>query len=110
MAALKDAAFNLKAGRSGQVRVDSEDEMADLAHAFNAMAISIEDRERDITRLAKTDTATDLPNRSAFEDYITSMRDRSGENGRAEQQQRETHANQENTPRTRGQSAIASCT
>lgn len=79
--ALKDAAFNLKAGRSGQVRVDSQDEMADLAHAFNAMAISIEDRERDITRLAKTDTATDLPNRSAFEDYITSMRDRSGENG-----------------------------
>jgi diguanylate cyclase len=79
--ALKDAAFNLKNGRSGQVRVDSNDEMADLAHAFNAMAISIEDRERDITRLAKTDVATDLPNRSAFEDYITSMRDRSGENG-----------------------------
>lgn len=79
--ALKDAAFNLKAGRSGQVRVDSEDEMADLAHAFNAMAISIEDRERDITRLAKTDTATDLPNRSAFEDYITAMRDRSSDTG-----------------------------
>lgn len=79
--ALKDAAFNLKAGRSGQVRVDSSDEMADLARAFNAMAISIEDRERDITRLAKTDVATDLPNRSAFEDYITSVRDRSGENG-----------------------------
>ena len=79
--ALKDAAFNLKDGRSGQVRVSSQDEMADLAHAFNAMAISIEDRERDITRLAKTDMATDLPNRSAFEDFITGLRERTGDDG-----------------------------
>lgn len=79
--ALKDAAFNLREGRSGQVRVASKDEIAELAHAFNAMAISIEDRERDITRLAKTDVATDLPNRSAFEDHITLQRDRCGEDG-----------------------------
>ncbi len=79
--ALKDAAFNLKDGRSGQVRVTSHDEMADLANAFNAMAISIEDRERDITRLAKTDVATDLPNRSAFEDYLVGLRERSGDDG-----------------------------
>jgi len=81
MLALKDAASNLREGRSGQVRVQSQDEMADLAHAFNAMAISIEDRERDITRLAKTDMATDLPNRSAFEDYITGLRERAGDDG-----------------------------
>ncbi len=81
--ALKDAAFNLKDGRSGQVKVGTQDEMADLAHAFNAMAISIEDRERDITRLAKTDIATGLPNRSAFEDYISSLRDRGGDDGTA---------------------------
>ena len=74
--ALKDAAFTLKEGRSSQVEVRSDDEMADLARAFNAMAISIEDRERDITRLAKTDTATDLPNRSAFEDYVSALRER----------------------------------
>ena len=79
--ALKDAAFNLKDGRSGQVKVTTNDEMADLAHAFNAMAISIEDRERDITRLAKTDIATGLPNRSSFEDYVGGLRDRTGDDG-----------------------------
>ncbi len=72
--ALKDAAFALRDGRPGQVRIDTRDEMADLASAFNDMAISIEDRERDITRLAKTDLATELPNRSAFEDHITGLR------------------------------------
>ncbi|MEI9906410.1 MAG: EAL domain-containing protein [Asticcacaulis sp.] len=72
--ALKDAAFALRDGRPGQVRIDTKDEMADLASAFNDMAVSIEDRERDITRLAKTDLATELPNRSAFEDHISSLK------------------------------------
>ncbi len=72
--ALKDAAFALRDGRAGLVTVNSHDEMSDLADAFNIMAVSIEDRERDITRLAKTDLATHLPNRSAFEDHIAGMR------------------------------------
>jgi len=79
--ALKDAAFALRDGKPGQVRIDTHDEMADLASAFNDMAVSIEDRERDITRLAKTDTATDLPNRSAFEDYIGSLREKGLDSG-----------------------------
>jgi len=74
--ALKDAAFALRDGRPGQVKITTADEMADLALAFNDMAVSIEDRERDITRLAKTDIATDLPNRSAFEDHIANLRER----------------------------------
>ncbi|ESQ81721.1 hypothetical protein AEAC466_20720 [Asticcacaulis sp. AC466] len=79
--ALKDAAFALRDGRPGQVKITTHDEMADLASAFNDMAVSIEDRERDITRLAKTDVATDLPNRSAFEDHIANVRDKGTENG-----------------------------
>lgn len=73
---LKTAAFALRDGKPGQVRITTRNEMADLASAFNDMALSIEDRERDITRLAKTDPATDLPNRSAFEDHIADLRKR----------------------------------
>ncbi|MDI7776205.1 EAL domain-containing protein [Asticcacaulis sp. EMRT-3] len=71
--ALKDAALALREGRSGHVEVVAHDEMSDLAVAFNDMAISIEDRERDITRLAKNDAATGLPNRSAFEDHLAAL-------------------------------------
>ncbi|CAL4866504.1 hypothetical protein MMA231_00746 [Asticcacaulis sp. MM231] len=79
--ALKDAAFALRDGKPGQVKITTHDEMADLASAFNDMAVSIEDRERDITRLAKTDLPTDLPNRSAFEDHIARLREQGVENG-----------------------------
>ncbi|EGF90964.1 HAMP domain protein [Asticcacaulis biprosthecium C19] len=75
--ALKEAASALRDGRSSQVNISTTDEMADLAHAFNDMAISIEDRERDITRLAKTDMATSMPNRSSFEDHIAELEDQS---------------------------------
>ncbi|ESQ86629.1 hypothetical protein ABAC460_22645 [Asticcacaulis sp. AC460] len=73
--ALKEAASALRDGRSSQVSITTTDEMADLAHAFNDMAVSIEDRERDIMRLAKTDIATNMPNRSAFEDHIAELND-----------------------------------
>ncbi|MFT4074212.1 MAG: EAL domain-containing protein [Asticcacaulis sp.] len=79
--ALKDAAFALRDGKPGLVRITTHDEMADLATAFNDMAVSIEERERDITRLAKTDIATDLPNRSAFEDHIAEAREAAHEKG-----------------------------
>ncbi|MGA9657805.1 MAG: EAL domain-containing protein, partial [Asticcacaulis sp.] len=78
---LKDAAFALRDGRSGQVEITTQDEMADLALAFNDMATSIEERERDITRLAKSDLATGLPNRSAFGDHITQVREGGIERG-----------------------------
>ncbi len=79
--ALKEAVMKLRDGQPGHVQVTSHDEMADLAEAFNDMAVSIDDRERDIMRLAKTDIATGLPNRSAFESEVNAMRDAANDAG-----------------------------
>eukprot|EP01042_Synura_sphagnicola_P026960 gene26960-34824_t len=79
--ALKEAAMKLRDGLPWHVSVTSHDEMADLADAFNDMAVSIDDRERDITRLARTDIATGLPNRSAFETEVTALRDAASDTG-----------------------------
>ena len=65
----------LREGRGGQIDIVAKDEMGELADAFNDMAASIQERERDITRLAKCDPATGLPNRSAFEDHLQALRD-----------------------------------
>ena len=73
--ALTQAALALREGRGGQIDIVAKDEMGELADAFNDMAASIQERERDITRLAKCDPATGLPNRSAFEDHLQALRD-----------------------------------
>lgn len=73
--ALTAAATALREGQGRQIEIVAQDEMGELAQAFNGMAASIQDRERDITRLAKYDPATGLPNRSAFEDHLDQLRE-----------------------------------
>lgn len=73
MLALRHAAGRLQAGQAELVEVTTRDEMADLGQAFNAMALSIKEREQRILHMAKHDITTDLPNRSAFEDHLEAM-------------------------------------
>jgi diguanylate cyclase (GGDEF)-like protein len=82
--ALKEAAEALKDGQTGdfsEVRISTQDEMADLSNAFNTMAVAIKDREREIMHMARHDESTGLPNRSAFEDHIATLRERGAEEG-----------------------------
>jgi diguanylate cyclase (GGDEF)-like protein len=72
---LTRAARALHEGRAGQIGIVARYEMGELADAFNDMAASIQAREQDITRLAKCDPATGLPNRAAFEDYLSRLHD-----------------------------------
>ena len=82
--ALKEAAEALKDGHAAdfaEVRISTQDEMADLSNAFNTMAVAIKDREREIMHLARHDESTGLPNRTAFEDHIATLRERGAEEG-----------------------------
>jgi diguanylate cyclase (GGDEF)-like protein len=49
-----------------QIDVKREDEIGDLANAFNSMREGIAKREQEIRRLAYWDTLTNLPNRAQF--------------------------------------------
>ena len=49
-----------------QIDVRREDEIGDLANAFNSMREGIAKREQEIRRLAYWDTLTNLPNRAQF--------------------------------------------
>lgn len=71
--ALTVAAEALREGHTGQIDVTARHEMGELAETFNDMAAAIREREYDITRLAKSDLATGLPNRSAFEDHLAHL-------------------------------------
>ncbi|MYN25293.1 putative bifunctional diguanylate cyclase/phosphodiesterase [Duganella levis] len=55
-------------GGDYKVSIDStrEDEIGQLAHAFDAMREGISKREQEIRRLAYWDTLTNLPNRAQF--------------------------------------------
>jgi len=82
--ALKEAAEALKDGNGAdfaEVSIRTQDEMADLSNAFNTMAVAIKDREREIMHLARHDESTGLPNRSAFEDHIATLREGGAEDG-----------------------------
>ncbi|MGZ3297740.1 MAG: EAL domain-containing protein [Asticcacaulis sp.] len=82
--ALKEAAEALKDGHAHgftEIAIDTQDEMADLSRAFNTMAIAIKDREREIMHMARHDESTGLPNRAAFEDHISAMREKGVEGG-----------------------------
>ncbi|HWU48590.1 MAG TPA: EAL domain-containing protein [Asticcacaulis sp.] len=72
---LTKAARALREGGAGQIDIVARYEMGELAEAFNDMAASMQAREQDITRLAKCDPATGLPNRSAFEDHLRALHD-----------------------------------
>jgi diguanylate cyclase (GGDEF)-like protein len=49
-----------------QIDVKRDDEIGDLANAFNSMREGIAKREQEIRRLAYWDTLTNLPNRAQF--------------------------------------------
>jgi diguanylate cyclase len=76
---LTDAAGRLQSGHIQLVKIDTRDEMEDLARAFNNMAVAIEDRESRILHLARHDLASNLPNRSALEDYMDGILARTGD-------------------------------
>ncbi len=50
--------------------LDSQDEIGQLASAFNHMSVAIEDRESKIIELANSDSLTGLPNRTLFLDRL----------------------------------------
>jgi EAL domain-containing protein (putative c-di-GMP-specific phosphodiesterase class I)/GGDEF domain-containing protein len=66
ISSLETAARRLEAGAYEPVEIRTRDEIAHLAASFNAMAAAIQQRERDITDLALTDSETGLPNRLAL--------------------------------------------
>jgi diguanylate cyclase (GGDEF)-like protein len=55
-----------KGDYKAQIDVQREDEIGDLANAFNSMRDGIAKREHEIRRLAYWDTLTNLPNRAQF--------------------------------------------
>lgn len=64
---LADTAKKLEKGDyKAQIEVKREDEIGDLATAFNSMRDGIAKREQEIRRLAYWDTLTNLPNRAQF--------------------------------------------
>lgn len=73
MSALRYAAGRLQAGETELVEVNTHDELADLGQAFNAMALSIKEREQRILQMARRDITTDLPNRTAFEEHLDAV-------------------------------------
>lgn len=64
---LTGSARRLELGDYGaEVKINSKDEVGDLAHSFEAMRQAIQMRESEIRRLAYHDALTDLPNREQF--------------------------------------------
>lgn len=70
--ALAAAADRLEHGRFDAVEVPVEraDELGKLVQAFNRMAVSLRDHDRDIRRLAYQDPLTGLPNRLMFRELL----------------------------------------
>ena len=56
---------------TGEIAVRSEDEIGELAQAFNLMRVGLAEREGRIMHLAYWDTLTGLPNRAQFNDRLT---------------------------------------
>jgi EAL domain-containing protein (putative c-di-GMP-specific phosphodiesterase class I)/GGDEF domain-containing protein len=79
LSALQEAAGRLRRGEDAQVTISGDDEVAQLAEGFNAMAAEISERERRITHLALHDAESGLPNRSWFDRRIVELtRDQAG--------------------------------
>ncbi len=55
---------------SGKIGIERNDEVGELAKAFDSMRSGIAGREAEIRRLAYWDTLTDLPNRAQFLDLL----------------------------------------
>lgn len=69
---LADAARNIEAGRYQQVHLASarSDEMGELIRSFARMADGVEKHEREVRRIAYTDSLTGLPNRLALREML----------------------------------------
>ena len=70
---LKRAVQNLQNGQLSEVKITGKDEISQLALAFNKMSWALGERDSDFTYLAKVDSRTGLPNRSAAMDLIDEM-------------------------------------
>ena len=71
ISSLVEAAMRVRDGRSVNVEVDSQDELANLAVEFNHMSTEVRKREAEIKRRARIDLDTELPNRLAFEERLS---------------------------------------
>ena len=71
---MERAARKLQEGEYVPVKVNTRDEIARLADGFNAMAATIQARERKITHLALHDSDTHLPNRRSLERHVAALR------------------------------------
>ncbi len=69
---LADAARDIEAGRYRQIQLASprNDEMGELIRSFARMADGVEKHEREVRRIAYTDSLTGLPNRLALREIL----------------------------------------
>jgi diguanylate cyclase (GGDEF)-like protein len=69
---LADAARDIEAGRYRQIHLASSrnDEMGELIRSFARMADGVEKHEREVRRIAYTDSLTGLPNRLALREML----------------------------------------
>jgi len=69
---LAEAASRIEQGRYADVRVqsDRQDEIGELVRAFSRMSESVARHDRDIRRMAYTDSLTGLSNRLAFREAL----------------------------------------
>lgn len=77
------AASDMAEGRSAQLLVPADQELAEAARAFNTLSVSIEEREQRILQMSRIDSATGLPNRTAFAEDVATRRDLYGHHGMA---------------------------
>ena len=82
---LAEAAARIEQGRYAEVQVksDRQDEIGELVRAFSRMSESVARHDRDIRRMAYTDSLTGLSNRLAFrealDDRLLTLQASSGE-------------------------------
>jgi len=69
---LADAARDIEAGRYQQIQLASprNDEMGELIRSFARMVDGVEKHEREVRRIAYTDSLTGLPNRLALREIL----------------------------------------
>jgi diguanylate cyclase (GGDEF)-like protein len=85
VAAMHDYISKLQAGDYGnQIKVARQDELGDLAHAFNRMAEALHSSHLALTLRASHDSLTGLANRATLTDWLTASF-RSGSERRARQ-------------------------
>ncbi|MEE4537675.1 MAG: EAL domain-containing protein, partial [Erythrobacter sp.] len=70
---LDDATRAISEGRDVDLRIESGDEIGRLARSFTAMAMAIEEREREIIHVGLHDGLTGLPNRKLFTEQLSSV-------------------------------------